>query len=87
MKLAVAWISIADGATGMMSAWARASISCSMRPVTPAGASMMSCCVDAGTCMLMVRKPVFCGAAFAPWMRGAWGGRTRSQLSVEPCGS
>ena len=66
MKFAVAWMSIAEGATGIRMQCARDSISCSARPEAPAGASMMSWRVSAGTCMPMLRRPVFCGAALAP---------------------
>ncbi len=87
MKFAVAWMSIADGATGMRIECARSSISCSTIPDAPAGASMINCSVLAGTCICTVRRPVFCGAALAPWILAACSGRCRSQLRLEPCGS
>ena len=67
MKFAVAWMSIADGATGMRMQCALASISCNSRPDAPAGASMISCRVSAGTCIstLRNRPPLWC-AALAP---------------------
>src|SRR5882672_992059 len=49
----------------------------------PAGASMISCSVLAGTCICTVRRPVFCGAPLAPWIFAACRGRVRSQLRLE----
>jgi hypothetical protein len=86
-KLAVAWMSMAEGCTGITMQLARDSMSCSSRPEAPAGASMISWRVPSGTCRPKLRRPTFCGAALAPWIFGASGSRTRSQLSVEPCWS
>jgi hypothetical protein len=86
-KFAVAWISIVEGWTGTMMECARATISCRRRPDAPAGPSITSWRVPSGTCMPMLRRPVFCGAALAPWILGARSTRSRSQLSDEPCGS
>jgi hypothetical protein len=67
MKFAVAWMSMADGATGITMQFVRPSISCSTRPAAPAGASITSCRVSSGTRMSKLRmRPGFAGAAFAP---------------------
>jgi hypothetical protein len=88
MKFAVACRSIAEGGTGTMMQLARSSISWSTVPEAPAGASMMSWRVSAGTYIAMLRRRVpFCRAAFAPWILLACGGRRRSQFRLDPCGS
>src|SRR5258706_16259898 len=88
MKFAVAWISIAEGPTGMMMQSVLDSISWRRRPDAPAGASMINWLGPPGTCISTGRRRLPpCGAAFAPGVFGGCGARRLGQFRLEPRGA